>query len=104
MRDAATWAALIAAFGAIIAQIVQWRKTPSEVRHTEITSDLLELDGARQLLEEFRREREDMRKEMEAMRVELKSTRDELTTAEYRIFKLEQWVRAQGTDPASLYG
>jgi len=106
-----TWIATVLGAGGFITAIVALRKSGPEVRATETSTDIAISAEARELLAQVRqelervqRERETLRNEVAELRVQLKSTRDELTTAEYRIFKLEQWVRAQGTDPASLYG
>lgn len=104
MGDAATWTAIGAALIALVGAGVAWRKMPAEIRTQKVDTDLAVSTEARQLLAELRSERDDMRRELAAIRAELQTTRRELTTTEHRIFKLEQWVRAQGADPTTIYG
>lgn len=110
MTDLATWVALVSALGAAVGVVIQWRRQPSEVRHTDVSTDLAVSTEARHLLAELRQERDDMRAQTSQIRAELadlrskyETVRSELSTAELKIIRLETWVRAQGADPTSLY-
>ncbi len=110
MNDAATWMALAAFVTAVGGTWLQWRKQPAEVRQAKVETSNIEVDGLRKIIEEYRLEldrsmeaRNRMEEQLKRMQTRVESTRRELTTAEHRIFKLEEWVRSQGTDPASLY-
>lgn len=111
MNDLTTWGAFIVALGSAIGVIIQWRRQPSEVRQTTVTTDLAISTEARNLMAELRKERDDMRAERTQMIAEIadlkakyETVRSELSTAELKIVRLETWVRAQGADPHSIYG
>lgn len=96
LRDVATWVALASALGLGVERLIAWRRTPSEVRHTDVESDNVVIGGYAKLLADVQAERKRMAEHLENLE-------RRLSTAELKVFKLENWVRAQGHDPLHIY-